>query len=427
MLHRYGFGQLTQAIATWLHTTQLQHLLTSPYIGITCDKSTDRCRGKHIIVFATFIRENRVVTEFLALLTVEKCDAASLLYVFVSHLQALGIELAKIADVLKQLNILNKSFQQREIRRTMSHLETRYVDCGDDFGGGLSARLSPFILKYGLDSDKPEVTVQGVDSDGRPTTHKFQLHENPSEDYPTLGTHDACVDLSTAFAETLVKNLSKKFEDLDNLVEVRLFMPDEYPPGRAERHKQCVEWLMSLVSLIRTQETDHILPGIDKLRAMKELRAFCPILAGAPNNEQSFYAGLTAMLKTSDWTTSYPNLMRLWVAVAVLPLSTVECERGFSRQNIIKSWQRGSLKDSRLEDLVTMSLLDYEPDYEVLVKIWRSYKKRRPFGNVAAPPAREGEGSGRGKEALEEWEEPKAQGSDDESDSDADTCMTPIE
>ncbi|CAI5495340.1 unnamed protein product [Closterium sp. Naga37s-1] len=152
-----------------------------------------------------------------------------------------------LADVLEQLNILNKSFQQREIRRTLSHLETRYVDCGDDFGGGLSARLSSFIMKYGPDSDKPEVTVHGVDSDGRPTTHKFQLHEKPSEDYPTLGTHDNCVDLCTSFAETLVRNLSNRFADLDSLVGVRLFMPDEYSTGgRSERHKQCLEWLMSL-------------------------------------------------------------------------------------------------------------------------------------------------------------------------------------
>ncbi|CAI7740013.1 unnamed protein product [Closterium sp. NIES-53] len=370
MLHRYAFGQLTQSIATWLHTTQLQHILTSPYIGVTCDESTDRCRGKHMMISATFIHENRIVTEFLALLTVEKCEAASLLSVFVSHLQAVGIELAKIvgmstdgasvmrgsknglvarlrlhiphlvsshciahrygcprskrcsggtprvrhgrradpssrrvsrgihqvrwlsrgntvmrtvmvspalivmlhewdktlyelatsyrfhfflADMLEQLNVLNKSFQQRE--------ETHYVECGDDFGGGLSARLSPFIMKYGPDSDKPEVTVQGVESNGRPTTHKFQLHENPSEDYPTLGTHDAYVDLCTSFAETLVSDLSKRFEDLDSLVGVSLFMPDEYPPGRAERHKQCLEWLMSLVSLFRAQETDHILLG----------------------------------------------------------------------------------------------------------------------------------------------------------------------
>ncbi|CAI7779435.1 unnamed protein product [Closterium sp. NIES-54] len=52
-----------------------------------------------MIIFAAFIRENRVVIEFLALLLVEKCDAASLLYVFVSHLQALSIELAKIAGM----------------------------------------------------------------------------------------------------------------------------------------------------------------------------------------------------------------------------------------------------------------------------------------------------------------------------------------
>ncbi|CAI5501958.1 unnamed protein product [Closterium sp. Naga37s-1] len=175
-----------------------------------------------------------------------------------------------LADVLEQLNILNKSFQQREldiagvhaqIRRTISYLETRYVDCGDEFGGGLSARLSPFIMKYGPDSDNPEVTVQGVDSDGRPTKHTFKLHENPSEDYPTLGNHYNCVDLCTSFAETLVRNLTKRFADLDSLVGVRLFMPDEYPPERGERHKQCLEWLMSLVKLFRALETDYILPG----------------------------------------------------------------------------------------------------------------------------------------------------------------------
>ncbi|CAI7736736.1 unnamed protein product [Closterium sp. NIES-54] len=129
--------------------------------------------------------------------------------------------------------------------------------------------------------------------------------------------------------------------------------------------------------------------GVDKRRAIKELRTFCPILAGAPKNERSFHAGLTTMLKTSDWTASYPNLVRLWVAFAVLPLSTVECEHDFSRHNIIKSWQRGSLKDARLEDLLSM----YEPNYDEVVQIWHSYKKRRPFGfPTCAEPA--GAGSG---------------------------------
>ncbi|CAI7884582.1 unnamed protein product [Closterium sp. NIES-53] len=297
----------------------LKHILSSPFLGVTCDESTDRCRGKHMIIFATFIRDNHIVTEFLALLTVEKCDAASLLSVFLSHLQALGIDLARIsgmstdgasvmmgknndvvarlrlriphlealtakdatealpefemvdsllrqvaehlgrsgpwhqwfmllqevftatnlelrrihqvrwlsrgdailravevfpalivmlyewdstlyelatdyrfhfllyflADVLEQLNVLSRAFQQREIRRSLSFLESCYVDCGDDFGGGMRACLSPFIKKHGPEGGRPEVKVQGVDSDGRPTTHTFQLHENPSEDYPT--------------------------------------------------------------------------------------------------------------------------------------------------------------------------------------------------------------------------------------------------
>ncbi|CAI7804630.1 unnamed protein product [Closterium sp. NIES-53] len=86
-------------MATWLHTTQLQHILSSPYVGVTCDESTDRCRGNHRIIYISFIKETRLVTEFLALLTVDKCDAASLLAVFLSHLQALGIELGRIAGI----------------------------------------------------------------------------------------------------------------------------------------------------------------------------------------------------------------------------------------------------------------------------------------------------------------------------------------
>ncbi|CAI5519614.1 unnamed protein product [Closterium sp. Naga37s-1] len=205
-----------------------------------------------------------------------------------------------IADVLEQLNVLNKTFQQHEldyavvhaqIRRTTSYLESRYVDCGDDFGGGLSARLSPFITKHGPDGGCPKVTVKGVDSDGRPTTHEFVLHENPNEDFPTVGSHDACIDLCTAFAETLVRNLNSQFEDLQGLSGVRLFTPDEWLHGRVERYNQCLEWLRSL------------------------------------------------------------------------------------------------------------------PNYDEVVQIWRSYKKRRPFCNFAAVPAVEGQGDSRGKEVAEEEEE----------------------
>ncbi|CAI7779032.1 unnamed protein product [Closterium sp. NIES-54] len=96
---RYGFGELTQATATWLQTTQLQHVLSSPFVGISIDESTDRCSGKHLILFITFVRDFKVVTEFMALLTVEKADAASLLGVLLSHLLAVGVDLQRIAGI----------------------------------------------------------------------------------------------------------------------------------------------------------------------------------------------------------------------------------------------------------------------------------------------------------------------------------------
>ncbi|CAI7815144.1 unnamed protein product [Closterium sp. NIES-54] len=105
------------------------------------------------------------------------------------------------------------------------------------------------------------------------------------------------------------------------------------------------------------------------------------------------------MLKSPDWEDAYPNRVKLWVAVAVLLLSTVECERGFLRQNVIKSWLRGAIKDARLSDLMCMALLSYEPDWEEVVKIWRAYKKRKPFTTMAAAKKQP---SAKGKEKVEE-------------------------
>ncbi|CAI7877531.1 unnamed protein product, partial [Closterium sp. NIES-54] len=175
---------------------------------------------------------------------------------------------------------------------------------------------------------------------------------------------------------------------------------------------KCLEWLQSLVTLFKADLTDEILPGIDKRRAEKELRMFTSVLAASTKGERRFHAGLTAMLKTPDWRDNYPNLVLLWVAVAVLPLSTVECERGFSRQNIIKSWKRSALKDARLGDLMCMSLMDYTPDWDEIVTVWRSYKKRKPQSNAPLPPA----GKQHNKKGREEDEEMDVVDLEDEQD-----------
>ncbi|GJP70392.1 hypothetical protein CLOP_g1340 [Closterium sp. NIES-67] len=63
------------------------------------DESTDRCRGKHLIVYAHFIRDNRLVCEYLALLTVDKADASSLLALLLTHLNAIGVDLQRVSGI----------------------------------------------------------------------------------------------------------------------------------------------------------------------------------------------------------------------------------------------------------------------------------------------------------------------------------------
>ncbi|CAI7870373.1 unnamed protein product [Closterium sp. NIES-53] len=497
----YGFGELTQATATWLQTTHLQHVLTSPFVGISIDESTDRCSGKHLILFITFVRDFKVVTEFMALLTVEKADAASLLGVLLSHLLAVGVDLQRIAGistdganvmmgckdglttclrvriphlvsshciahrealaaktaaskipafnvidtvirtvaehlgrirwlsrgdavlrlvaVLPALIVVLKEWDatlyalvtsymlhfllvHAQIKRTTSHIESRYVDCGDDFGGDVSELLPPFIERHGPGGNR-EVKVEGIDSDGRPTRFKFVPHEDELEEFEGPGIHDGCVGVCTEFAEVIVHQLEHRLGDLNGMSGARLFTPDEYPLERGERNRRCLEWLQTLVTLFQPDLTDEILPGNSKRRAEKELRMFTSVLAASTKGERGFHAGLTAMLKTPNWRENYPDLVLLWLAVAVLPLSTVECERGFSRHNIIKSWKRGALKDARLGDLMCMSLMDYAPDWDDIVTFWRSYKKRKPQSNAPLPPAGK-QHNKKGREADEEMD-----------------------
>ncbi|CAI5502787.1 unnamed protein product [Closterium sp. Naga37s-1] len=165
-----------------------------------------------------------------------------------------------LADVLEQLNILNKTFQHRQldlvsvhaqIKRTTNHIESRYVDCGDEFGGGMSQWLSPFLQRHG----------PGCNRDGRPASFTFTLHDEPVDSYIGPEDHDGCIQMCTEFAERIVANLEGRLGDLDSLSGVRLFIPDAWPQSKSERNARCHEWLNSLVTMFKAQHCDEILPG----------------------------------------------------------------------------------------------------------------------------------------------------------------------
>ncbi|CAI7855504.1 unnamed protein product, partial [Closterium sp. NIES-54] len=95
----YGFKECLRAHSTYLQESQRLHILESPWMGISLDESTDRVHGKHLIIYATFFKNTTVVIEFLTLITVDRCDAASLTSAVVHYLTAIGVDLQKISGI----------------------------------------------------------------------------------------------------------------------------------------------------------------------------------------------------------------------------------------------------------------------------------------------------------------------------------------
>jgi hypothetical protein len=64
----------------------------------------------------------------------------------------------------------------------------------------------------------------------------------------------------------------------------------------------------------------------------------------------------------------------------VIPVSTTICERGFSRQNLIKNHLRTSLKLETLDALMRIScanILVENINCNALMLVWRNMKDRR--------------------------------------------------
>ncbi|CAI5486292.1 unnamed protein product [Closterium sp. Naga37s-1] len=156
------------------------------------------------------------------------------------------------------------------------YIEQGYLNCGQQFGGGTSELLSAFLARH-ASPDCREVTVEGVDKEGQPRVHTFQLHEEAVKGYTTSsGDMQGCYTCCRSFARELVYNLVLCLGDLPRLNGAKLFMPRSWPGCVEARDAECKEDLHGLVHLFQAKNRDTILPGVQKRAARAELRTFLP-------------------------------------------------------------------------------------------------------------------------------------------------------
>ncbi|CAI7893309.1 unnamed protein product [Closterium sp. NIES-54] len=134
-----------------------------------------------------------------------------------------------LADLLAEINALNRFFQRRkvsdvditlvhqEVDRTIGCIRLRYVEYGKGFGGGVSKLLSPFIAR--MANGKRNIKVDGVDAEGEPTSHEIE----PLPGYKYGGSMADCIKLCKAFALEVTTNLHTLMYSLKDMGGSKLY------------------------------------------------------------------------------------------------------------------------------------------------------------------------------------------------------------
>ncbi|GJP48213.1 hypothetical protein CLOM_g7483 [Closterium sp. NIES-68] len=221
---------------------------------------------------------------------------------------------ARQSDVLAIMNELNLKFQKQEVDVTeitqdvdeaVGDLRHHYLECGGVFGAGVSGTwLSAFLTVYGRGGAK-RVKVRGVDKDGQPVTHTYQMHERQIKGHVYQRNYRDCELLCAKFARGSMTNLLERLDDLLKLGPTKLFRAGKWPRLRMVRGKKTREYLHGCSAIF-----DDRLPGFDLKEVEKELATWAPIMQNH-HNEEGFYQGLTNYLGNTESSRRWPNLMLL--------------------------------------------------------------------------------------------------------------------
>ncbi|CAI5507809.1 unnamed protein product [Closterium sp. Naga37s-1] len=170
-----------------------------------------------------------------------------------------------LADLLAEINALNRFFQRRkvditlvhqEVDRTIGYIRMRYVEYDTTFGGGVS-KLSPFIAR--LASGKRTIKVDGMDAEGEPTSHEIELSEAPLPGHKYGGSMPDCIKLCKAFALEVATGLHNRKHSLNQMEGSRLYKVETWPDATEKRERRVVSWLDANARLFNNRLPGEVL------------------------------------------------------------------------------------------------------------------------------------------------------------------------
>ncbi|MCO5606662.1 hypothetical protein L7F22_060851 [Adiantum nelumboides] len=174
----------------------------------------------------------------------------------------------------------------------------------------------------------------------------------------------------------IVENLSERMqEDMPIFEACKLFSPKHYLSKELEHEACCKQWLQQALHQYGSLVDDVQI-------CMGELDAFVTVLS-KNFKRKSFLDAWDVCRDDITMRDSFPNLMRLWEILSVVPVKTAAAERGFSLQNNIKSAHITSMSTTLLENYMFIGLNGPDSTSDVpwddVFAVWRQ-KKKKSYG-----------------------------------------------
>ncbi|KAJ8307526.1 hypothetical protein KUTeg_015610 [Tegillarca granosa] len=268
-----------------------------------------------------------------------------------------------LADVLKQLAILCKSFQSSDINFTAVHplLHSTVGVLEDMATSGSGSYICEFLSKVPSQPCQDETGLCTFEYKGHTIRDSQQQRSE-------------AVSVCHQFVKNVVSNLRDRFTDegdarvLNSMTQ--LFDPLTYI------HSVDGDVFTDIIS--RLSGYLSVCSKCKESEVSDNLRSFVSYAKTVLDQNGKVYGSVSDMVQLAiRCKSTYPSVAMAAERLLVSPVSTVDCERGFSRVNIIKTDLRNKLAEETLNNLVRISI-DCNDNfcYDDAFKKWAAVKER---------------------------------------------------
>ena len=180
-------------------------------------------------------------------------------------------------------------------------------------------------------------------------------------------------DIQEKYLNGLITNLESRFNDVGVLSALAtIFNPQKALSCPSEQFSMYGDDEIATVSA-------HFTVTVVNETLFQEWSCFKHLLL-AEFKEMSIEETMSTLSAHSSFSSLYPTLSKLASIALIIPVSTADCERGFSTINRIKTDSRNRLKTETLDKLIRLSVEGPELDqfdFEQAASLWASKSKRR--------------------------------------------------